>query len=240
MKHHALTIGVGYALFDALNQELQPQGINFVMSLDIDDGLRKFARCPYELVVMDLSRIEGNSHTELISCLRDTRNTPILLITDQCGQERELLACGADLCLPVDFPQELVVSHAAALIRRHTKYNTYHQLGRMKSAPFRSGDIYIDPLRRIVKVKDKPIYSLRPREFSLLLFFMQNPNIVLTPEQICVGAWDMENGYGGDVSAPVGILRRAIEPDPKHPVYIETVRQIGYRFTAYDSETCDD
>ena len=80
--------------------------------------------------------------------------------------------------------------------------------------------------------------ELRPREFALLLYFMRNPGIVLTAEQICDRAWGNEGSYGQGVSGPVALLRKAIEADPEHPVYIETIWRVGYRFTAHKSETC--
>lgn len=98
--------------------------------------------------------------------------------------------------------------------------------------PIQSGDLYIDPTRRIVRVRDKEV-SLRPREFSLLWYFVQNPRDVLTAEQICEHAWGMEGSYNRGIAQPIRLLRQAIEPDPEHPIYIETVRRVGYRFTAY-------
>lgn len=100
-------------------------------------------------------------------------------------------------------------------------------------------DIYIDPARRKVEVRGQPV-SLRPREFSLLLYFMRNPKIVLTSEQICEHAWEMEGSYNQGVSGPISILRKAIEADKSNPRYIRTVPGVGYRFTAYSDETCDD
>ena len=49
----------------------------------------------------------------------------------------------------------------------------------------------------------------------------------------------MEGSYNQGVAHPVRLLRQAIESDPVNPVYIQTVRGVGYRFTAYNSETCD-
>ena len=56
---------------------------------------------------------------------------------------------------------------------------------------FQLGDIFIDPARQEITVCGQPV-NLRHREFSLLLYFMRNPNIVLTAEQICEHAWGME------------------------------------------------
>lgn len=100
------------------------------------------------------------------------------------------------------------------------------------------GDFFIDPARRIVEVCGR-LVNLRPREFSLLLYFMRNPHIVLTSEQICEHAWGMEGSYNQGVAHPIRLLRKAIEPDPPKPIYIETVHRVGYRFTACKVETCD-
>lgn len=80
--------------------------------------------------------------------------------------------------------------------------------------------------------------NLRPREFSLLLYFMRNPNIVLTADQICEHAWGIE--YAQPVGQSIYDLRQQIESNPNKPCYIETVYRVGYRFTAYSSGICDD
>ena len=67
---------------------------------------------------------------------------------------------------------------------------------------------------------------------------MRNPNIVLTADMICERAWGHE--YGHDVGRAVYNLRQRIEPVPAEPVYILTEHRVGYRFTAYCSETCDE
>ena len=76
-------------------------------------------------------------------------------------------------------------------------------------------------------------------EFLLLHYFMRNPRIVLSTEQICDHAWGNEGSYANGVSGPIAILRKAIEPDPTHPVYIQTVKSMGYCFTGIHVETCD-
>ena len=135
-------------------------------------------------------------------------------------------------------PYGVLFSVAAAQLRRYTDYNHYDEPEGAETAPFQAGDLFIDPPRRRVEVRGQPV-ELRPREFNLLLYFMRNPGIVLTTEQICEHAWGMEGGYNQGVAHPVRLLRLAIEPDPKHPVYIETVPRVGYRFTAHRGETCE-
>ena len=73
--------------------------------------------------------------------------------------------------------------------------------------------------------------------FSLLLYFMRNPGIVLTAQQICENAWDME--YTQPIDRAIHELRRQIETNPRQPCYIQTVHRVGYKFTSYSSETCE-
>lgn len=237
MGDSALTIGVSYDLFNTLKQELQPLSVEPVMALDVNDGLRRFAKSPFQLVVLDLGALGGNSHLEVVTALRSTRYTPLLVLTDKTDVEwvRGLLTRGADMCLSKDCPPSFIVSHAAALVRRYTRYDRYDDPENVRGAPLRVGDIFIDPMRHIVEVRGQPV-RLRLREFYLLLHFMRNPGIVLTEEQIAAHALGSSEKYIRSVSTPVSNLRQAIELDPKHPLYIETVTRLGYRFTGYKSE----
>ncbi len=128
-----------------------------------------------------------------------------------------------------------IISHALALLRRYTQYNRDSTLYQHKEI-IQRGDFFIDHLRRIVQVQGRPI-NLRPREFSLLLFFAQNPGVVVTAEQVCEHAWGME--YEQGIGQSIYELRKKFEKNPAKPCYIQTVYRIGYRFIPYSHETCD-
>lgn len=145
---------------------------------------------------------------------------------------------GVDICISSKQAPFLIADIILSQLRRYTEYNHFNNPENAEAASFQAGDIFIDPPRRMVKVRGQSV-NLRPREFSLLLYFMRNINIVLTSEQICEHAWGMEGSYKRGVSGPIAILRKIIETDPTCPRYIETVSRIGYRFTAYHSEICD-
>lgn len=68
----------------------------------------------------------------------------------------------------------------------------------------------------------------------------QDNTLIAGLQQICEHAWEMEGSYNRGVSGPIALLRKGIEPDISNPCYIETIPRIGYRFTAYRDETCDD
>ena len=88
-----------------------------------------------------------------------------------------------------------------------------------------------------MKVQGRSV-NLGPREFSLLLYFMCNLDIMLSTKRICNHAWGMMNGYDYGIYYPIYLLRKQIEPQPKNPSDIQTVRGFGYRFRPY-VETCD-
>ena len=136
------------------------------------------------------------------------------------------------------FREAGIADLAQAQLRRYTEYNHYTGPGSIEVSPFGVGDIFIDPPRRIVEVRGQRV-DLKRREFSLLLYFMRNPNIVLSSEQICEHAWGMTSGYDHGVAHPIYLLRKHIEPDPDSPTYIQTVHRSGYRFTPNYVETCD-
>jgi len=240
MKYEVLAIGISQELHQSLKSELAEADAALILAMDIGDGIRLLSKRPFSLVITDLQELEQKKQIELLAGLRRMRYAPILALIDY--QDSDLFARalddGADVCQPLDLAPRLVSKQAKALLRRYTSYNHRDQPEAPETIPFQCGDIFIDPLQRIVRVQNCPV-EMRPREFRLLLYFMRNPHIVLTAEQICEHAWGMEGSYDQGVSQPVRLLRQAIEPDPKHPIYIETVRRVGYRFTAHKAETCD-
>ena len=100
--------------------------------------------------------------------------------------------------------------------------NYLDEPGYTEAVPFQVRDIFIDPPRRVVEVHGRKV-NLRPREFALLLYFMRNPRMTLTSEQICEKAWGMAGSYNRGISHPIRVLRQAIKPAPENPIYIETV-----------------
>ena len=131
---------------------------------------------------------------------------------------------------------DLTADHIMAQFRRYTGYDQHSAQERQD---FQIDDIYIDPARCVVRVKERSV-RLRPREFSLLHYFMKHPDEVLSAERICENAWNMDAGYDRGISQPIYLLRQAIEPDPENPRYIHTVHRVGYRFTPNFVVICDE
>lgn len=238
MKYHALTLKLSKDLFEFFRDQFIALEVELMEALDVHDTFKLFSSQPFHLVIADLDNLKSTRQDELLKGLRRTRFVPIAVLTDQCTEDTvcHLVEIGVDLCLPKKLPQSILSSMVTALFRRYTAYNHYDDPADVEVAPFWCGDIFIDPLRHFVTVRNQPV-KLRPREFSLLLYFMRNPHIVLTAEQICENAWGMEHSQ--NVGQSVYDLRQKIEYDPNNPIYIETVYRVGYRFLGYYGETCD-
>lgn len=229
MEYHALTFDLPDALYQKLKQRLSEIGGMITAAFSLRDALQRCERQTFHMAV--LKPTELGICQDFVDALRRINSMPIVILLDSFHADEvcSMLIDGADLCVPSDWPPNILMEHIMAVFRRYTKYNHYSVL--TGPAPFQEGDIWIDPARHVVEVSGRPV-SLRPREFSLLLYFMRNPGIILSPEQICEDAWGTEGIYNRGIAHPIRLLRQAIEPDPHNPIYIETVRLVGYRFTA--------
>lgn len=91
-------------------------------------------------------------------------------------------------------------------------------------------NLTIDSGRRTVYLNEQEI-NLTSKEFDILFFLASYPGQVFTHHQIYESVWDKEYVFDeGNITAHIGRIRKKIEPDPRHPVCILTVRGVGYKF----------
>lgn len=239
MSYHALTIGLSDNLFAELKSRLSQYDLHFVASTTVKEASRLLNEQIFHLLVADLEFLRNIQQIEWLSSVRHISFAPVVILTDTPEEDMSsMIDLGMDICVSDKESHSMIADLIHAQFRRYTEYDHYKDSRNAEVAAFHLGDIFIDPPRRVVEVRGQPV-ELRPREFSLLLYFMQNPDVVLTSEQICEQAWGMEEGYDHGVSHPIYLLRKAIEPDPENPIYIQTIRRVGYRFIPNDVETCD-
>ncbi len=229
---------ISICVIPKLNSLLEDALCNFQTTLiaynSLDEAQRALSEGHFSLIVIDASTLTIERTKAGVEHIRLITNAPIMILvpSEAAGS---LLKAGADICISNHVAMDYIVSHALALLRRYTQYDQDSTLCRHKGI-IQEGDFFIDPLRRIVQIQGRQI-DLRPREFSLLLFFAQNPGVVLTAEQVCEYAWRRE--YEQGIGQSIYELRKKIEKNPAKPCYIQTVYRIGYRFIPYSLETCD-
>lgn len=239
MDYHALTIGLSDKLFAELKSRLAQYGLLFTTSTTLQEASRLLNERIFHLLIADLEYLRNLKQTDWLASVRRISFAPVVILTDTPEEDMShMIELGMDICVSDIESHSVIADLIHAQFRRYTEYNHYQDPRSAEAAPFRLGDIFIAPHRHTVEVRGKPV-ELRPREFSLLLYFMQNPNIVLSSERICEQAWKMTDGYNQGVAHPIYLLRQSIEPDPEHPSYIHTVWGVGYRFIPDYVETCD-
>lgn len=238
MRYQVMMLGVQKDYYQALKHRFGGMDVNFTMALTMQDAAHLCAEQSFHLLIFQFSDLILCS--EFFIALRRVTFAPIIALMDVYNVEtaRSLLQAGADLYVDPRWPIDLSVDHIMAQFRRYTSLSKSEKQQDDGPSFLHRGDIYLDPKRHIVRVRERSV-RLHRREFLLLKYFMENPKVILSAERICEKAWGNEGCYIKGVSSPIAILRKAIEPDPAHPIYIKTARALGYYFTSHNSETCD-
>lgn len=181
----------------------------------------------YDLILLDLM-LPGRSGYEVCRRIRDQVDVPILMVTARTESVDKIRGpgLGADDYIGKPFdPAELV-----ARVKSHL--SRYQRLtgGRGEDdGAIQVGDLRILPQSWKVFKGEQEI-KMPNREFALLKFLAENPNIVFSKERLFETIWGYD--YVGDsatVTVHVGRIRDKIEDDPAHPKIIETVWGAGYR-----------
>jgi DNA-binding response OmpR family regulator len=213
-------------LADAVRFNLERQGYRVVVLHDGHEAVRAIEQGDPDLVILDVM-LPGLDGFEVCRRVRRHSTMPILMLTAR-GEEIDRvmgLEIGADDYLTKPFSLRELQARVRALLRRSalrtsTERNTDRETGNLR----------VSPGERRAWLDDDEL-QLRPREFDLLNYLVQNQSLALTRQQILDGAWGSD--FLGDertVDVHVKALRDLIEEDPRHPARIVTVRGVGYRF----------
>lgn len=237
MTYISLTIGLADDFLADLQTRISQYDLSCIVCATVHEATRLLCSQIYHLLIVDLEYLRSIQQTDWLAEVRRISFVPVIALSNTPEEDvHGIVRLGADMCISRKHSYSMIAELSYAQLRRYTEYNHYNDPAHAETAPFCMGDISIDPARQKVEVCGRPV-NLRHREFSLLLYFMRNPNIVLTAKQICENAWGME--YTQPIDRAIHELRKQIESNPRQPCYIQTVHRVGYRFTAYSGETCE-
>lgn len=216
----------GIALF--VRQGLSEAGYAVDVAGDGEEGLDYALAAEYDAIILDilLPRMDG------LDVLRQVRDrgvmTPVLLLTARDAVEDRVqgLDAGADDYLVKPFAFSELLARIRALLRRPPL-----QAG----AVLRVGDLEMDVARHEAR-RAQRVVELSPREFALLEYLMRHPAQVLSRTQIIEHVWNFDFSYESNVvDVYIGYLRRKLNRGSDTPL-IQTVRGVGYRLSAEDSD----
>jgi DNA-binding response OmpR family regulator len=213
------------ALRLAMTKALRVAGYEIIVAKTGDEGLELALGDPPDVVLLDVM-LPGKNGFEVLAEIRARDpELPIVMITAK-GEEADKvrgLELGADeyVVKPVGVA-ELQARVAAALRRRRLV---------MRNEPVALGALTVD-FRQHSAMRDGASVEMTAHEMRLLAFFLRNEGSLMPRQRILSAVWGADY-FGTDrtVDNFINRLRTKLEPDPKNPVHLVTVRGAGYRFT---------
>jgi two-component system phosphate regulon response regulator OmpR len=216
---HLLVVDDDERLRGLLHRYLTSNGYRVTAAADAADARALMKSIAFDLLVLDVM-MPGESGFDLTKSLRTHSQVPILILTAKGDAEDRIagLELGADDYLPKPFePRELLL-RVGALLRRATPP------ARSAHAEVRMGDAVYDPERGQLSRKGKPVH-LTSSEAALLQLFAANAGRSFSRTDLCTR---LGVTLERSIDVQVTRLRRKIEEDPKLPLYLQTVRGVGY------------
>ena len=217
------------SLINGLSFAIKKQGYEIVIARTTLEADTLWADGKYDLAILDVSLPDGSGF-DFCKKIRQTSKVPIMFLT-AADEETDIimgLDIGGDDYITKPFKLAVFLSRINALIRRSENFNnTVTELN--------SGGINIQLLKGEVYKNGKPI-ELTASEYKLLCLFMENPDRILSAEQVLSRLWDCNENYIDNNSLTVYIrrLRTKIEDNPAEPKRIVTVRSMGYKWNTVD------
>ena len=206
------------------------QGYDVLSANDGAAGLCQALSESVDLVVLDIMLPKMNGY-EICQKLRERdRELPIIMLTAK-GQEEDIirgLNLGADDYVTKPFSIRELLARAAAHLRRRSE---------PEAETYRFGQCIVDLVSHRL-LREGTEVALTPKEFRLLEYFVKRPGRALARNDVINHVWGRSIIVTArSVDRCISTLRSKIEPDPRNPTHIQTIRDIGYRFEGGEGET---
>jgi DNA-binding response OmpR family regulator len=212
------------AIHKALSKLFDAEGYTVEFATDGASGLAAFQAAPPALVILDLKlpKMPGREVCREIRKL--SISVPIVIVSATADEVDKvlLLELGADDYVTKPFSPKELLARVRATLRRSQRAALLDQ--------FSFADVSIDFSKMELKSSGK-LVEMTPQEFKILKYFAQNPERVISRDQLLNEVW----GYNcypttRTVDNHILKLRQKLEKDPEHPTHFRTVHGVGYKF----------
>ena len=218
---------------DLLEFDVRASGYFVDTAKDGMEGLNKALNNTYDLILLDVMMPKMNGFDVCKNIRQAKLAIPILMLTAKgtIDDKTEGFDCGADDYLVKPFDIQEVLLRIRVLLRRNQVFD--EDKSALSDEVLSAGDIEIFPETLEAVVVNKRV-KLTPTEFEILYCLMQHFNHPVTLATLLDEVW----GYDSNedvrmLRVHVGGLRNKIEPDTKHPKYLHTVTNVGYKLTPF-------
>lgn len=210
-----------------LKDDLEFEGYEVSGTDNGRDGYRLAAEGGFQLIILDIL-LPGLNGLEICRKLRQEGvETPVLMLTAARTEEMDKvtgLEIGADDYVTKPVGSRELMARVKAILRRAGEKRDLEDT-------FMFGDVTVDFKRHEVLRQGKKIH-LTSLEFRLLRYFIEKRGCVVTRDELLDEAWGDAIITPRTIDSHIVHLRKKIEPDPRHPRYLISVRGVGHRFEA--------
>jgi two-component system alkaline phosphatase synthesis response regulator PhoP len=233
MSTKILVVDDEQSIVTLLQYNLEQAGFTVVTAFDGEEGLEKAIEEKPGLIILDLMlpKLDG---IEVCKLLRQQKiMVPIMMLTAKDDEFDKVLGLelGADDYMTKPFsPREVTARIKAILRRSHSGRDLVEVLEADGEELLEIGMLKMYP-SRFEALFNEQLLELTPKEFELLLYLARHKSRVLTRDQLLSAVWNYD--FAGDtriVDVHISHLREKIELDTKKPLYIKTIRGLGYKF----------
>jgi DNA-binding response OmpR family regulator len=225
MAQKILVVDDEQLIVDSVKYGLEKEGYEILAAFDGAQAIAKHSEEKPDLVILDvqLPKMDG---WNVCREIRKTSRVPIIMLTARAEEVDKVLGLelGADDYLVKPFGMRELSARVRAALRRATEY--VEPVTRLVVI----GDVVIDPASHRVLARGEPV-ELTRKEYDLLEALMVQAGKVVKRNDLIDRVWQTD--WVGDtrtLDVHIRWLREKIEADPSKPIYIQTVRGVGYRF----------
>ncbi len=213
------------SLINGLSFAIKKQGYDLDVARTSYEADKIWQDGKYDLIILDVSLPDGSGF-DICKKIRMASKVPIIFLT-AADEETDIimgLDIGGDDYITKPFKLAVLMSRINAILRRSNNFS-------QADTELNSKGIRVELLKGKV-YKNGVHIDLTTSEYKLLCMFMENPDIVLSSEQILSKLWDCNENYVDNNTLTVYIrrLRTKIEDNPSKPKMILTVRRMGYKW----------
>jgi len=229
MVHSVLVVDDERTLRETLAEALEQDGLRVITAADGREALERFRADPPDLLLLDLMLPEI-SGIEVCRIVRRESAVPIIMLTARDGEIDKVvgLELGADDYVTKPFSLRELMARIRAQLRRLDAVPVADEPPDTAGGSVQLGQVTVD-LAGHRLLRDGADLPVKPQAFELLAFLVRHPGQVFSRDQLLEQVWGYD--YAGEtrtVDVHVHWLRAAIEVEPSHPVYLQTVRGVGY------------
>ncbi|MCS7459526.1 response regulator transcription factor [Paenibacillus doosanensis] len=216
-------------IIELIRLYLAKEGYEIISTDNGPSALDYMERYKPDMVILDIL-LPGMDGIEICRQIRRNYHIPILFISCK-SEDMDIilgLSIGGDDYVTKPFSPSQLVARVKAHLRRKQLLDQQKEESQQLSFP----GLEIDLISRNVWVNGS-IAPLSSKEFDLLALMAKKPNKVVPIEQLYQMAWGVDsNGDTRTLLVHISNLRKKIEPNPTEPVFVQTVRGVGYKFNS--------